>query len=162
MSNNLLHFSVYESIYKLFGNNNLIWKLQFRYVGLLVEVSVSLSIVCYCCFYHCGSFYKHRFSLRRDFLVFFVNQGGSLSSAVNVQCGIKIEIIFQIVFVQNEHLLVSTGLYESSVPIKHINCSSDKISICILVVLDVTKIRCLKKISKVKFCENDLVMSIRI
>ena len=44
MSNNLLHFSVYESIYKLFGNNNLIWKLQFRYVGLLVEVSVSLSI----------------------------------------------------------------------------------------------------------------------
>ena len=44
MSNNLLHFSVYESIYKLFGNNNLIWKLQFRYVGLLVEVSVSFSI----------------------------------------------------------------------------------------------------------------------
>ena len=84
MSNNLLHFSVYELIYKLFGNNNLIWKLQFRYVGLLVEVSVSLSIVCYYCFYCFGSFYKHRFSLRQDFLVFFVNQGGSLSSAVNV------------------------------------------------------------------------------
>ena len=84
MSNNLLHFSVYELIYKLFGNNSLIWKLQFRCVGLLVEVSVSLSIVCYYCFYYFGSFYKHRFSLRREFLVFFVNQGGSLSSAVNV------------------------------------------------------------------------------
>ena len=31
------------------------------------------------------------------FLIFFVNQGGSLSSTVNVSCGIKLESIFRIV-----------------------------------------------------------------
>ena len=35
MPNKLLYFSVYELIFKLFGNNNLIWRLQFCYVGLL-------------------------------------------------------------------------------------------------------------------------------
>ena len=43
--------------------NNSIWKLQFRYVGLLVEVSIFSSIVCYYCFYYFFSFYKHCFSL---------------------------------------------------------------------------------------------------
>ena len=38
MPNKLLYFSVYELIYMLIGNDNLIWKLQFRHVGLLVEV----------------------------------------------------------------------------------------------------------------------------
>ena len=35
-------------MYMLFGNNNLVWKLQLRYVGLLVGFSVSSSNV-YCC-----------------------------------------------------------------------------------------------------------------
>ena len=69
MPNKLLYFSVYELICKLCGNNNLIWKLQFRYVGLLAEVSISLSIACYYCFYYFDSFYKH-FSLGLDFLFF--------------------------------------------------------------------------------------------
>ena len=44
-------FFVFELIYKLFGNNNLVWKLQFCYVGHLVEVSLSLSIVFYYCLF---------------------------------------------------------------------------------------------------------------
>ena len=62
----LLCFFVFELIYKLFGNNNLVWKLQFRYVGLLVEVSLSLSIVFCYCFYYFDSFYRHCFSLVWD------------------------------------------------------------------------------------------------
>ena len=54
------------------------------------------------------------------------------------------------------------GIYESSIPIKHINCSSDKISICIVIVPDVGKIKWRKKNFQVKFGENDLVMRIRM
>ena len=82
MPNKLLYFTVYELIYTLFGNNNLIWKLQFRYVGLLVEVSIFSSIACYYCFYFFCFFSLMRF--------FSVNQGGSLSSAIKVLCGIKL------------------------------------------------------------------------
>ena len=48
MSNKFLYFFVYELMYMLFGNNNLVWKLQLRYVGLLVGFSISSSNV-YCC-----------------------------------------------------------------------------------------------------------------
>ena len=95
MSNKLLYFFVYELIYMLFGNNNFVWKFQLRYVGLLVELSISSSNVYCCCFYCFDSFYKHCFSLGWYFLFFFVNQGGSLSSMVNDWCGIKLEIIFK-------------------------------------------------------------------
>ena len=37
--------------------------------------------------------------------------------------------------------MIHTSIYESSIPIKHANCLSDKISICILVVPELTKIR---------------------
>ena len=47
MSNKLWNIFVYVLIYMLFGNNNLLWELHFRYVGLLEEISVSLGIVCY-------------------------------------------------------------------------------------------------------------------
>ena len=63
MPNKFFYFPVFELIRKLFGNNNLIWKLQFCYIGLLVEVSISVTIVCYYCFYYFDSFYKHCFSL---------------------------------------------------------------------------------------------------
>ena len=59
MHNKILHFSVYDLIYTLFGNNNLAWKLQFRYAGLLAEVSVPSIIVCYYCFYYLNSFYEY-------------------------------------------------------------------------------------------------------
>ena len=75
----------------------MIWKLQFRYAGLLVEVSVSLSIACYYSFYYFDSFYEHCFFSWMRFFVFFVNQRGSLSSMVTVSCGIKLESIFKIV-----------------------------------------------------------------
>ena len=106
IASKLLTFLLYELIYMLFGKNKLVWKLQFRYIGLLVEISVSP--VFYCYFYYFDSFHKHCFSLGWDLLLsifffFFVNQGGSLSSMVNVSCGIKLESI---------------------VPINHINCSS--------------------------------------
>ena len=34
--NNLLYFSGYELICNIFGNNNLIWKLQFRHVSIAI------------------------------------------------------------------------------------------------------------------------------
>ena len=92
----LLYFSVYELICKLCGNNNLIWKLQFRYVGLLAEVSNCLSIACYYCFHYFDGFCKHYFSLGLDFF-FFVNQGGSLSPTVTVSFRIELESIFKVV-----------------------------------------------------------------
>ena len=54
----------------LFGNNNLVWKLQLRYVGLLVELSIPSNNVCCCCFYYFYSFYKHCFFLDQDFKYF--------------------------------------------------------------------------------------------
>ena len=58
---NKILFFLYDSVYTLFGNNNLVWKFQLLYVCLLAEVAVSLGIVsvCFCCFYHFGSFCKH-------------------------------------------------------------------------------------------------------
>ena len=50
----------------LFGNNNLVWKLNLRYVGLLVELSIASSNACCCCFYYFDSFCKHCFSLKLD------------------------------------------------------------------------------------------------
>ena len=63
----------------LFGSNNFICKLQFGYVGQFdwTGVSISPSIVCYYCFYYFDS--------------------GSVSSAVNVSCAIKLESIFKAV-----------------------------------------------------------------
>ena len=60
-----LYSFVYELIYMLLGNNNLVWKFQLLYVCLLAEVAVSLAIVCVCyyCFYHFDSFYNHFFLL---------------------------------------------------------------------------------------------------
>ena len=49
---------------------------NLRYVGLLVELSISSSIICCCSCYYFKSFYKNCFSLEWDF--FFVNQRGSL------------------------------------------------------------------------------------
>ena len=63
--NNTQKKFVYELIYMLLGNNNLVWKFQLLYVCLLAEVAVSLAIVCVCyyCFYHFDSFYNHFFLL---------------------------------------------------------------------------------------------------
>ena len=84
MPNKILYFFVYESIHMLFWNDNLVWKLRLRYVGLFAEVWISSSIVCYYWFYYFDSFFEHCFSLGWDFLFFFANQWGSLSSVVNV------------------------------------------------------------------------------
>ena len=65
IASKLLTFLLYELIYMLFGKNKLVWKLQFRYIGLLVEISVSP--VFYCYFYYFDSFHKHCFSLGCDF-----------------------------------------------------------------------------------------------
>ena len=54
----------------LFGNSNLVLKLQFRCVGLLVKVSVFSGIGCYYCFYYSDSYYKHCFLLDEIFYVF--------------------------------------------------------------------------------------------
>ena len=93
------------------------------------------------------------------FFFFFVDQGGSLSSMVNVSWGIKLESIFRIVLFRM-NLFINVSIYECFIPVKHSNCSSDKISICILVVPDVTQIRWWLMNFPVKFCKNDLVMRI--
>ena len=157
--NKLLNFSVYELICMLFGNNNLIWKLQFRYAGLPVEVSISLGIACYCCFYYFHSFYQHCFSLGLDFLFFCKPRGVAV---INGYCFVwnKIRKCIQNSFVQNKNLFIDIGIYKSSVLIKHINYLSDKISICILVVPDIAKIKQQKNNFQIKFCKNDLAMRI--
>ena len=94
--------------------------------------------------------------------IFFVNQRESLSSTVTNSCGLKLESIFKIVLFRINTFFIDTGIYESSFPIKHINCSSHKVSICILVVPEVANIRWWKNNFLVKFCENDLVMRIRM
>ena len=54
IASKLLTFLLYELIYMLFGKNKLVWKLQFRYIGLLVEISVSPVFSCY--FFYFDSF----------------------------------------------------------------------------------------------------------
>ena len=71
MPNKLLYFSVYELVNMSFWNNNLIWTLQFRYVGFLAEISISSSTVCYYCFYYFDSFYKLCFSLGEKITIWF-------------------------------------------------------------------------------------------
>ena len=51
-----------------------------------------------------------------------------------------------------------TFVFTKAVPIKHVNCSSGKISIYNLVVSDVTRRRWRIKNIQLKFCKNDLVM----
>ena len=68
------------------------------------------------------------------FEIFFCKLRGSWSPKVNISCGIKIRKYIQNSFVKNKHLFINLSIYESSVPIKHINCLYNKISICILVV----------------------------
>ena len=86
--NKLLYFFVYELIYMLFENNKFSWKLQLRYVGLLVELSIFSSNVYCCCFYSFDSFYQHCFSLGWYIYIyfFFVNRRESLSSLVTSSC----------------------------------------------------------------------------
>ena len=98
-----------------------------------------------------------------DFLNFFCKPKG-VFIIINGQCFMwkKIRKYIQNSFVKNEHLFINVSIYERFIPIKHSNCLSDKISICILVVLDVTKIRWWKMNFQIKFCKNDLVMRIRV
>ena len=56
-------------------------------------------------------------------------------------------------FVQNKHLFINVGIYKSSVPIKHFNCSSTKTSICILLEPGITKIRWWIMYFQVKYCK---------
>ena len=70
MPSESLCFSERETILMLFRNYNLTYKLQFRYVGLLVELSIFSNIACYYCFYYLDSFYKQCFSFGRGFFFF--------------------------------------------------------------------------------------------
>ena len=54
----------------LLGSNNL---FQFRYVDLLVEISISSYIVCYYCFYYFDG-YRNFFFLLDEIFYFFENQ----------------------------------------------------------------------------------------
>ena len=142
MPNKLQYFAVYELICKLFGNNNLIWKLQFRYVALLVKVSVSLVLHVIIVFTISIAFINIVFLLDEIF-IFFV-KGGRYHQRL---CFVlkKIRKYIQNSFIQNKQLFIGIGIYKSSVEIKHINCSSDKISVCILVVPDFAKKKVTKK-----------------
>ena len=85
-----------------------------------------------------------------------------MSSAIKFLLGIKLESIFKIVLIKNKHIFINISIYESTVPIKHINSSSDNIGISILIMPDAAKIRWRKKNFLVKFCENGLVTRISI
>ena len=132
MPEKILYFVVQELIYFLFWNNNLVWKLQLCQTSNLSSISIVLINIVF---------------LLDEMFYFFCKPRGSLLSIVNVQSEIKLERIFKIV--------------QNSVPIKHINCSPDKISICIFVVLDFAKIRRIKNF-QVTFCKNNLEMKIRM
>ena len=70
-----------------------------------ILLSISRSIVCYCCFYHFDRFYKHYFSLGWEFLFFCKPRGVFV---INVSCGIKLESTFKIaLFRMNTFLLTS-------------------------------------------------------
>ena len=106
MPNKHLYFSMYDLIYMLFENNRLMWNLQFHNVGLLVEVSTPSSTVFYYYFYYFDSFCKHGFSPVWYFFIFCINHG-SLSSTVNVLCGIKLENIFKTGLLRINDLLLT-------------------------------------------------------
>ena len=74
----------------------------------------------------------------------------------------KIGKYIQNSFNKNKHIFINISIYESTVPIKHINSSSDNIGISILIMPDAAKIRWRKKNFLVKFCENGLVTRISI
>ena len=65
----------------------------------------------------------------------FCKSRGSLSSSINASCRTKIESTFQIVLLKK---FIHISIYESSGPIKYINCLSDKSSICILIVSEMS------------------------
>ena len=56
--------------------NNLVWKLQLSYVGLLVEVSISLGIACYCFYTISIDFINIVFLLNEIFNFFCKPRGG--------------------------------------------------------------------------------------
>ena len=74
----------------------------------------------------------------------------------------KIRKYIQNSFDKNKHIFINISIYESTVPVKHINCSFDNIGISFLIMPDATKIRWWKKNFLVKFCENGLVTRISI
>ena len=153
-----MYFFVYELIYMLFRNNNLVWKLQLHHLGLLVELSISSSNVYCCCFYYFDSFYKHCFSLG---WFFFCKPRGFF--IINGQCFMWNKIRK---YIQNSFFRMTTSsltlVFTKALSQSNINYPSDKISICILVVPDITKIRWWIMNFQVKFCKIDLVMGIRM
>ena len=158
-----MYFFVYELIYTLFRNNNLVWKLQLHHLGLLVELSISSSNVYCCCFYYFDSFYKHCFSLGWFFFFFFFFCKPRGVFIINGQCSMWNKIRK---YIQNSFFRMTTSsltlVFTKALSQSNINCLSDKINICILVVPEITKIRWWIMNFQVKFCKIDLVMKIRM
>ena len=160
MSNKVLHFFVYELIYMLFRNNNLVWKLQLHHLGLPVELSISSRNVYCCCCYYFDSFYKNFFSFACLFFFFCKPRGVFI---INGQCFMWNKIRK---YIQNSFFRMTTSsltlVFTKALSQSNINCPSDKINICILVVPEITKTRWWIMNFQVKFCKTDLVMRIRM
>ena len=77
----------------LFGNHNLVWKLQLRYVRLLVNFQ-SPQVMCIVVVFIVTIAFINTVFLLDDIFYFFCKP---FSSMINVSCGIKLESIFKIV-----------------------------------------------------------------
>ena len=157
----MLLLSLKSVIYSFPWEKNAEWQVPFYYSKTFLIIPSNNKYLRYYCFYYLNSFYKHCFPLGWDF---FREPRGSLitwckpncdeifsialpsivvisltvmSSTFNVSC-----LCFACVcFVKSKHLFTNNTVYESSASIKCIICSSTKVSICFLVMLDVTKIK---------------------